>query len=82
MAKVKTQKTRKLSIRIKVLIPVFIIIMAICMSLGTVTFLVAEWAMTNTGMEKSHLAASIACSMINGDNIAQIKASNRRDFRF
>jgi len=76
MAKVKTQKTRKLSIRIKVLIPVFIIIMAICMSLGTVTFLVAEWAMTNTGMEKSHLAASIASSMINGDNIAQINGDS------
>lgn len=76
MAKIKAQKTRKLNIRIKVLIPVLLIILGICISLGCVAGIIANWAMVNTGMEKSHLAASIASSMINGDVIAQIDGNS------
>jgi len=76
MAKVKTQKTRKLNIRSKVLIPVVLIILAICISLGALAYIITNWAMINTGMEKSHLAASIAASMIDGDNIGQINGDS------
>ncbi|MBE5940115.1 MAG: methyl-accepting chemotaxis protein [Lachnospiraceae bacterium] len=76
MAKVKRKKTRKLSIRSKILIPVLIIILLICCSLGSLAYVMSDWAMINTGMEKSHLAASIASSMIDGDNIAQINGES------
>ena len=76
MAKVKKQKTRKLSIRNKVLIPVLFIILIICVSLGLFAYKLAKDSMINTGMEKSHLAASIASSMIHGDSIAQIDGNS------
>ena len=72
----KTQKTRKLNIRNKVLIPVLVIILGICISLGTISYVIANWAMINTGMEKSHLAASIASSMIDGDSVGQINGES------
>ena len=71
-----TQKTRKLNIRNKVLIPVLLIILAISVSMGAVSYIVANWAMINTGTEKSHLAASIASSMIDGDSISKIDGSS------
>lgn len=55
MAKVKKQKIRKLSIRNKVLIPVLIIILAICISLGLIAYKIANGAMINTGMENQSL---------------------------
>lgn len=76
MAKVKKQKIRKLSIRNKVLIPVLIIILAICISLGLIAYKIANGAMINTGMEKSKLAASIASSMIDGDRVGQINGNS------
>ena len=76
MAKTKTQKTRKLNIRIKVLIPVMLIILAICLSLGLLAYSMTNSTMINTGMEKSHLAASIASSMIDGDNVGKINGSS------
>ena len=76
MAKANTQKTRKLNIRNKVLIPVLLIILAISVSMGAVSYIIANWAMINTGTEKSHLAASIASSMIDGDSIGQINADS------
>ncbi len=76
MATTKTQKTRKLNIRNKVLIPVLLMILATSTFLGTMAYLIANWSMVNTGVEKSHLSASIAASMIDGDSVAQINAES------
>lgn len=73
MAKDKKQKTRKMNIRNKILIPVLIIILVVSTALGTMMYLIGQAAYINTGVEKSHLAASIASSMIDGDAIAQCK---------
>lgn len=73
MAKVKKQKTRKMNIRNKILLPVLIIILVVSSAMGTMMYLIGEAAYVNTGVEKSHLAASIASSMIDGDAIAQCK---------
>ncbi len=75
MATIK-QKTRRLDIRSKVLIPVLLIILAVTISMGIVAYTMTEWSMINTGTEKSHLAASIAASMIDGENIGQIRAGS------
>lgn len=75
MAKEKTkkQKTRKMNIRTKILIPVLVIILVATGLMGTMMYLVGNEAYVNTGVEKSHMAANIAASMIDGDAIAQCK---------
>ena len=39
-------------------------------------FIIADWAMIQTGTEKSHLAASIASEMIDGAKVGQIDADS------
>lgn len=73
MAKEKTkkQKTRKMNIRNKILLPVLLIILVVTGAMGAMMYLIGEAAYINTGVEKSHMAANIASSMIDGDAIAQ-----------
>ena len=67
------QKTRKMNIRMKILIPVLIIMLVVSAGMGTMMFLIGESAYIDVGVEKSHLAASIASSMIDGNAIDQCK---------
>ena len=76
MTKDKKQKTRKLSIRSKILIPVLIIILAVSSGMGALIFMIGNWALVNTGVEKSHLAANIASDMIDGSAIGEIGAGS------
>ncbi len=73
MAKEKTkkQKTRKMNIKNKILLPVLLIILVVTGAMGAMMYLIGEAAYINTGVEKSHMAANIASSMIDGDAIAQ-----------
>ena len=74
MAKGKKQKTRKLGIRNKILIPVLVIMLIVTGAMGTLMYLIGESAYVEAGVEQSHMAASIATTMIDGDSIAGIKA--------
>ena len=76
MGKNEKQKTRKLSIRSKILIPVLIIILIVSSGMGALMFVVGRWALINTGVEKSHLAADIASAMIDGSTIGEIGAGS------
>lgn len=76
MAKIEKQKTRKLSIRNKILIPVVVIILIVTGVMGAMMYLIGNEAYVNTGVEKSHLAASIASSMIDGSAIGQCTAGS------
>lgn len=73
MANVK-QKTRKQGIRNKILLTVAPIILIVSTILGALAYFIADWAMIQIGTEKSHLAASIASEMIDGDRVGQIGA--------
>lgn len=73
MAKEKKQKTRKLNIRTKILLPVLIIILVVSSGMGTMMYLIGESAYIEAGVEKSQMAADIAASMIDGDTIAQCR---------
>ena len=75
MANVK-QKTRKLNIRNKILLTVAPIILVVCIILGALALIIADWAMIQTGTEKSHLAASIASEMIDGAKVGQINGES------
>lgn len=71
--KVQKQKTRKMNIRAKILLPVLIIIIAVSAGMGAMMYLIGEKAYIEVGVEKSHLAADIAASMIDGDAVGQCK---------
>ena len=71
--KVKKQKTRKMNIRMKILVPVLIMMLAVSAGMGVMMYMIGQEAYVKVGVEKSHLAADIAASMIDGDAIAQCK---------
>ena len=71
---VTRQKTRKMNIRMKILLPVLIIMLVVSSGMGTLMFLIGESAYTQMGVEQSKMAASIATSMIDGKSIAKIGA--------
>ena len=70
--KVQKQKTRKMNIRAKILIPVLIIIMIVSAGMGTMMYMVGQDAYLEAGVEKSHLAATIASSLIDGSKIRSL----------
>ena len=76
MAKTKKQKTRKLSIRNKILIPVMVTIMIATSVMGAMMYLIGQSAYVEAGVEQSHMAASIATTMIDGSTIGQCTAGS------
>ncbi len=66
------QKVRKLSILMKILIPVNIVILAICVVLGWTARRNINDGMVEMGVEEAKMAAKIAINVIDGDVIAQL----------
>lgn len=66
------QKVRKLSILMKILIPVNIVILAICVVLGWTARRNINDSMVEMGVEEAKMAAKIAINVIDGDVIAQL----------
>jgi len=63
---------RKMSIRIKILVPVAILIVAICVLLGLSAYQNTHGNMVQMGVEQANIAADIALTMTDGDLVAQI----------
>ena len=76
MGKNKRQKTRKLGIRNKILIPVLVIILVVTGAMGVMMYLIGETAYVEAGVEQSHMAASIASTMIDGSQVEQCTAGS------
>lgn len=70
--KVQKQKTRKMNIKTKILLPVLIIILIVSAGMGVMMYLIGETAYVNAGVEQSHLAATIASSMIDGSKVLKV----------
>lgn len=68
----KKQKTRKMNIRAKILMPVLIIILIVSAGMGGMMYLIGQKAYVEAGVEQSHLAATIASSLIDGSKIRNI----------
>lgn len=66
-------KTRKLSIRFKLLIPVTAVILAICLCMGITSYERIKKGMVAMGVEEARMAAHVAENMIDGDLAAEIK---------
>ena len=70
--KVQKQKTRKMNIRTKILIPVLVIILIVSAGMGVMMYLIGQKAYISAGVEQSHLAATIASSMIDGSKVMKV----------
>ncbi len=70
--KVQKQKTRKMNIRMKILLPVLIIILVVSAGMGVMMYLIGQSAYVKSGVDQSHLAAKIATSMIKGSSVSNV----------
>ncbi len=68
----KGQKTRKLSIRWKILNPVSLIILLLAVVLGANSYAAVSSGMIEMGVEEAAMAANIAVSGIDGDLLARM----------
>ena len=71
--KKKKTKTRKLSIRFKILFPACLLVVAICVALGFTSYKSIYNGMTAMGMDSAAMAAHIAADTITADEIMAIK---------
>lgn len=61
------QKTRKISIKLQILIPVSLVIVLLCVILGTASYRHINEGLVGMGVEEADMAATIALKVIDGD---------------
>lgn len=66
------QKTRRLSIRWKVLFPTNVLILAVCVVLGLSAYRGIDDGMVSVGIEEAKMAAQIAVNVIDGDLVSEL----------
>ncbi len=71
-AKVKNQKVRKFSIRLKLLIPMAIVILAVCSLLSAFAYMTVQEEMVAMGQTQAKTVASLAEASLEAEVIAQI----------
>ena len=67
------EKTRKLSIKTKILIPAILLIVLICVVLGIASYQEIHEGMVAMGVEEAQMAAKIAVTVADGDLVEQIQ---------
>jgi methyl-accepting chemotaxis protein len=71
--KKKKTKTRKLSIRFKILFPACLLVVAICVALGFTSYKSILKGMTTMGREEAAMAVQVAKDMILADELIAIQ---------
>lgn len=72
--KVTKQKTRKMGLRNKIMMPVGILILAVCAGLGVSSYLSTKASLVDMGVEMADMAARVALEEIDGDEATEFKA--------
>lgn len=70
--KIKNQKVRKMSIRIKLLVPVLVVILAVCSLLSAFAYMTVQEEMMEMGQTQAQTVAALAEANLDADVIAQI----------
>ena len=70
------QKTRKLSIRIKILLPASFIIILICLILGFNSYQQLNNGMVTMGVEQADMASAMAVKVIDGELLKGLTSGN------
>lgn len=68
----KRKKTRKMSIRTKILLPASALIILICLLMGANAFVQIKSSMIEMGVEEADMAAAIAVTAIDGDMVEKL----------
>lgn len=66
-------KTRKISIKFKILIPTSLISALICLIIGAAMYLNFRNGMIDMGVEEAYMAAKVVLHIVDGDKVAQIE---------
>ena len=72
MNKVANQKVRKMSIRVKLLAPVMVVILAVCSLLSAFAYMTVQEEMVSMGQMQSKTVAALAAANLDAEVIAQI----------
>lgn len=67
------QRTRRMSIRMKILLPASALIIAVCLILGITSYLRIQEGLVGMGVEEADMAATIALKVIDGDRIGELE---------
>lgn len=67
------EKTRRLSIRVKIMVPAALLIIAICAVLGMSAYKGIHAGMTSMGVEEAQMAAQIASDVVDGNAVATLE---------
>lgn len=67
------KRTRRMSIRIKILAPVALMIIAVYLMLGISDYINIKNGLVEMGVEQADMAANIAVTLTDGDLVAQVK---------
>lgn len=65
-------KTRKLSIRIKIIIPTCVLILAICVIMGISSYRSINEGMISVGVEEADMTAQVALNVIDGELVSKL----------
>lgn len=79
--KMKT-KTRKLSIRTKILLSTGILVVLICMFIGINSYLQIEYNMVTMGVEEADMASNIAIQMVDGDLVSNLRPGDEESAEY
>ncbi|MDY5576447.1 MAG: methyl-accepting chemotaxis protein [Lachnospiraceae bacterium] len=66
------QKTRKMSIKMKILLPASILILVICVSLGALAYMSVKSGMTEMGIEEAEMVAKMAVNVVDSDLVSAL----------
>ncbi|MCH5248754.1 MAG: methyl-accepting chemotaxis protein [Lachnospiraceae bacterium] len=66
------QKTRAFSIKVKIIVPVSILILLVCIVMGVSAYKRINDGMVSVGIEEAQMAAEIASDVIDGDLVSQL----------
>lgn len=67
------QKVRKISIRFKILLPTTIVLILICLVMGSSSYIQIKNDMVALGVEEANMASAIAVEVIDGDLVAELE---------
>lgn len=80
--KKKKTKTRRLSIKVKIIIPACLLIVAVCVVLGFTSYRSILKGMTEMGREEAAMAVRIAKDLVSSDEIDSIKPGDEDSGRY
>lgn len=71
-------KTRKLSIRFKILIPVCVCVLVVCVVMGINSYKHIKDGMVEMGVQEADMAADLTLRMLDGDEVEQVVPGQKK----